>query len=236
MTDQEDQEDQDFKEGYESLDNPDHPFNRPGARKEYPLAKLTELEHLYVTDRNVLHVWAAIRICRQLADEDIDQTLPVEEYVMAMNKSSYSLPDWVLRYLEGVSWNFDQMTYGRDPRKYPSRYGTQADYEALSRWRSDYSLSMNDAVQIVPQVLGLTRKGKNAFLRFARRDHEVNDFLEEVDRITEEKKKQGFRHKEILEYLMECFGQDDSGSFRRRVRCARKAAGTISEQGAKPRG
>jgi hypothetical protein len=112
---------------------------------------LAALHRAWIAEGNPIHVWQAIRQCQPPAYPPC------------------ALPDWVLAYLVGAAVDLENLAHLLDPTTYPERKSGESYRDHVVRdreWRAQPPLNGTQAAARVPRVLGFTRPGWNAFIRW----------------------------------------------------------------------
>lgn len=121
---------------------------------------------------NPLYVWRAIEACYDRQWHAWLMSHPEgEAFKESVRRNPQppaltSLPDWCMRYLVQVALKFRLLERGLDEFKRPNERDfadEEAFREAFSAWRSNPTLSPQDAARRVAGALGVTRPGWNAF-------------------------------------------------------------------------
>lgn len=120
------------------------------------------MKFLYERTGNPVYVWLALRTIAHAAghrterDEAADDRFrrdghPIDDERQERNPSDATIPAWCLAYLAQSAAGLFDLQRGYDFRKpYPPRFEGR-------------HLAHNDAMELVPQALGLSRRGWNAF-------------------------------------------------------------------------
>lgn len=131
---------------------------------------------------NPVHVWRAVDAAASFAREEVlhfadlpglfarmksDETRKAaeEEWRQMIDTPSYPLPAWVNLYLADVAFRITCLAALRDLRALPDHDlapWTPAQHEEWRRWRNG-SLTVEQAMALVPNALHLVRPGANAF-------------------------------------------------------------------------
>ncbi len=175
---------------------------------------------------NPMYAW--IELARLLTTE-IDLTSGTDA------TGNVAIPAWIAAYLRDIANDLSSLSAGLDPRIEPSDtlpvgapFTSPDDYMNSPEFQADLrrrTIGLDEAMKLVPYVLGLTREGWNAFASLKSTTEKMQQF-----RTVEALRAQGMSAQDATEAVKETFGRRTDRSMQKRIaEGQRLAEGKASE-------